>query len=75
MPLFLARILTTLIPQMRPLRPQLGYDFDTSAKKAQRMLGWYPRPMADSLQDTAESLLEHDRRVVTGSVAALRCRP
>lgn len=59
MPLFVARVLTTLVPPLRSLRPQLGYDFDSSAAKAERVLGWRPRSVADSIQDTAESILAH----------------
>jgi dihydroflavonol-4-reductase len=46
-------------PALRALRGQLGYDFDSSSAKAERLLGWRPRPVADSIADTAESLLAH----------------
>lgn len=59
MPLFVARALATVNPSMRLLRPQLGYDFNSSAEKAETVLGWRPRPIADSIQDTAESILAH----------------
>jgi nucleoside-diphosphate-sugar epimerase len=60
MPLFLARLLTTVVPPLRPLRSQLGYDFNSSSAKAEELLGWRPRSVADSLHDTAESILAHD---------------
>ncbi|OHU48914.1 SDR family oxidoreductase [Mycobacteroides chelonae] len=57
MPLLLAKFLALVNPQMRALRPQLGLNLDSSAAKAERMLGWKPRTVADSLEDTANSLL------------------
>jgi dihydroflavonol-4-reductase len=59
LPLFAARLLATVNPAMRALRGQLGYDFDATGAKAERVLGWRPRPVADSVQDTAESILSH----------------
>ena len=41
-------------------RHQLGYDFNSSGAKAERVLGWTPRPIIDSLQDSAESILAHE---------------
>lgn len=60
MPLVLARLLAMVNPAMRSLRGQLGYDFNASGAKAERVLGWKPRPMPDCIQDTAESILEHE---------------
>ena len=57
LPLFLARALGAVNPRLRALRPQLGRAFDTSGEKAERMLGWRPRPVEDSVADTAESLI------------------
>ncbi|WP_406123493.1 NAD-dependent epimerase/dehydratase family protein [Streptomyces sp. NBC_00989] len=59
LPLALARFLGRFNPQLRALRPQLGQDFDATGAKAQRLLGWTPRPVADTIADTAESLLAH----------------
>ncbi|WP_327402132.1 NAD-dependent epimerase/dehydratase family protein [Streptomyces sp. NBC_01288] len=59
LPLVLARFLGRFTPQLRALRPQLGQDFDATGAKAQRLLGWTPRPVADTIADTAESLLAH----------------
>lgn len=58
-PLFLAKLLARVNPQLRALRPQLGLNLDTSGAKAQRVLGWKPRSVADSLEDTANSLISH----------------
>jgi dihydroflavonol-4-reductase len=59
LPLAAARALALVNPALRALRGQLGYDFDSSSAKAERLLGWRPRPVADSIADTAESLLAH----------------
>ncbi|MFJ4172445.1 SDR family oxidoreductase [Microbacterium sp. NPDC089696] len=58
-PLLAARALSLVNPQLRAMRPQLGYDLDSTSAKAQRLLGWRPRPVGDSLVDTAESLFAH----------------
>jgi nucleoside-diphosphate-sugar epimerase len=59
LPLPVARLLSRFNPQMRAVRPQLGQDFDATSAKAERLLGWKPRPVADTIADTAESLLAH----------------
>jgi len=59
LPLFLARVFSRFNPQLRALRPQLGQDFDATSAKAERLLGWAPRPIDDTISDTAESLLAH----------------
>ncbi|MFJ1768144.1 SDR family oxidoreductase [Amycolatopsis sp. NPDC088138] len=57
LPLWAARALARVNPAMRLLRPQLGRNFDATSEKAQRLLGWSPRPIEDTIADTAESLL------------------
>ena len=37
--------------------PGLGRKHDYSAGKAQRMLGWTPRPLEDTILDCANSLM------------------
>ena len=64
MPLFVARLLARFHPAMGALRGQLGYNFNASGAKAERILGWKPRPVADSIQDTAESILTHEPRLI-----------
>ena len=57
LPVWTARALARVNPGLRILRPQLGKNFDATSKKAQDMLGWSPRPIEDTIADTAESLL------------------
>jgi nucleoside-diphosphate-sugar epimerase len=59
MPLFVARALSAFNPQLRALRPQLGHNFPATGKKAERVLGWRPRPIEDTIAETAESILAH----------------
>ncbi|MFE4583029.1 NAD-dependent epimerase/dehydratase family protein [Streptomyces chartreusis] len=65
LPLMLARALSRVSPQLRAIRPQLGQDFDATGAKAQRLLGWAPRPVEDTIAATAESLIAHG---MTGAV-------
>ena len=44
-------------PAMKMLVPMLGVTMDATSEKAQRLLGWKPRPVEDSVVDTAESLI------------------
>jgi nucleoside-diphosphate-sugar epimerase len=57
MPLWVARGLSRVNPQMRSLRALLGRDLDATSAKAERLLGWKPRPIEDTITETAESLL------------------
>lgn len=57
MPLWVARGLARVSPQMRALRSILGRDLDATSAKAERMLGWKARPIEDTIVETAESLL------------------
>lgn len=57
LPVWTARALARVNPGLRLLRPQLGRNFDATSEKAQRVLGWAPRPIEDTIADTAESLL------------------
>jgi dihydroflavonol-4-reductase len=58
-PVAVARLLGVVNPALRAIRPQLGKDFPTTSAKAERLLGWRPRPIEDSIAETAESLIEH----------------
>lgn len=58
-PLLLARAMSYVNPQLRALRPQLGRDFNATGAKAERLLGWRPRQIEDTIAETAESLLRH----------------
>ncbi|MBN9390005.1 MAG: aldehyde reductase [Chloroflexi bacterium] len=44
--------------QARFLAPRLGKKPNISAAKAEKVLGWQPRPLKNTLVDTAESLLK-----------------
>jgi dihydroflavonol-4-reductase len=57
MPLPVARGLAKVNPQMRSLRAILGRNLDATSAKAERLLGWKPRPIEDTIAETAESLL------------------
>ncbi|MET7692359.1 aldehyde reductase [Streptomyces sp. NPDC005483] len=59
LPVWLARALGTVNPELRLLRHQLGRDLDATSAKAERLLGWRARPIEDTVADTAESLLAH----------------
>ncbi|MGW5650771.1 SDR family oxidoreductase [Streptomyces humi] len=59
MPVWLARALGTVNPELRLLRHQLGRDLDATSAKAERLLGWRARPIGDTVAETAESLLAH----------------
>src|SRR5262245_66260983 len=45
-------------PALRPLLPMLGKVRHATSAKAQRVLGWQPRPREDAIVATAESLLK-----------------
>jgi dihydroflavonol-4-reductase len=57
MPLWAARGLARVNPEMRALRALLGRNLDATSVKAERSLGWKPRPIEDTIVETAESLL------------------
>ncbi|WP_219995894.1 hypothetical protein [Schumannella soli] len=59
LPVLVARLLGIGDPALRSLRPQLGRDFPATSAKAERMLGWRPRPIEDSIAETAASLIAH----------------
>ena len=57
MPLWAARGLAKVNPQVRQLRAALGRDLAATSAKAEQLLGWKPRPIEDTITETAESLL------------------
>ncbi|WP_033344065.1 SDR family oxidoreductase [Catenuloplanes japonicus] len=57
MPLLVARGMAKVNPEMRSLRALLGRDLDATSAKAERVLGWKPRPIEDTIVETAENLL------------------
>lgn len=56
LPDLLVRLASRADPTLRGFLPELGKVKKSSAEKARRVLGWAPRPVADSIVDTAESL-------------------
>jgi dihydroflavonol-4-reductase len=56
-PDFVARMAALLDPIVRGRLYELGKKRPVSSAKAQRVLGWTPRPIAETVLDTARSLL------------------
>ncbi|BCB88226.1 NAD-dependent epimerase/dehydratase family protein [Phytohabitans suffuscus] len=50
------RLLARFVPELRALTPLLGRQLTFSSAKAQRLLGFSPRPAAATIVDCAESL-------------------
>jgi nucleoside-diphosphate-sugar epimerase len=59
LPVWLARALGIVNPELRLLKHQLGRDLDATSAKAEKLLGWRARPIEDTIAETAESLLAH----------------
>ncbi|MGE0792247.1 MAG: SDR family oxidoreductase [Sandaracinaceae bacterium] len=59
LPDWLIRGLALFDPKMRTLTPLLGVRRNASSAKAQRVLGWTPRPADDAIVATARSLAAH----------------
>lgn len=58
-PDLLIRAVGLFDPSIRTIVSDLGEAPTYTAEKAKRMLGWEPRPIEDSVADTAQSLVEH----------------
>jgi nucleoside-diphosphate-sugar epimerase len=56
-PDFLVRLAALRDPSVKLILPELGKKKNATSAKAQSVLGWKPRPAADALAATAESLL------------------
>ena len=56
-PSIAVRAMSLFDPAIRSVVSDLGKRVDYSAEKAKTRLGWSPRPVEDSIADTAESLL------------------
>ncbi|MFF0143420.1 hypothetical protein ACFYRN_44400 [Streptomyces sp. NPDC005227] len=69
MPVWAARGLSLIKPELRPLRALLGKNLDATSEKAQRLLGWKPRPIEDTITETPESLLPLNRTAETEPLA------
>jgi dihydroflavonol-4-reductase len=57
-PDFLVRTMGIFDPSIRSIAGQLGRKNEASSEKAQTMLGWSPRPSAESIVDCARSLID-----------------
>ena len=63
-PNLIVRGMSLFDPGIRSIVGALGKRTELSSEKARRMLGWSPRPIEDTITETAESLIRH--RVVEG---------
>jgi nucleoside-diphosphate-sugar epimerase len=57
LPDFVLRLMSLADPALRAMTPRLGREHRHSSAKAQNVLGWHPRPAAETLVDCARSLL------------------
>ena len=57
LPNWVVRLAAKFDSQMRQLLPLLGNIRNATSAKAQRVLGWNPRPREDAIVATVESLL------------------
>ena len=62
LPDLVVRSLSLFVPQLRMLTPDLGRRNALTSDKARRLLGFSPRPAAETVVDCATSLI--DRRAV-----------
>ncbi|MGO8038515.1 SDR family oxidoreductase [Rhizobium leguminosarum] len=58
LPTILVRLLLPFLPKLKSLAPLIGRKFRLTSEKAQRLLGFTPRPGAVTVVDCAESLLK-----------------
>jgi nucleoside-diphosphate-sugar epimerase len=58
LPNWLVRFVALFDPRMRTLLPLLGQIRNATSAKAERVLGWRPRPREEAIVATAESLLK-----------------
>jgi nucleoside-diphosphate-sugar epimerase len=57
-PNWLVRLVARFDPTLRPLLPLLDNSRHATSAKAERVLGWKPRPREDAIVATAESLVK-----------------
>jgi dihydroflavonol-4-reductase len=58
LPNWLVRLVALVDPRMRTLLPLLGKIRNATSAKAERVLGWKPRPREEAIVASAESLLK-----------------
>ena len=63
LPGWLLRVVALFDPMVRQITPEIGRVRATGSAHAKAVLGWEPRPAADTIVDTARSLI--DKGVVT----------
>jgi dihydroflavonol-4-reductase len=56
-PDFVLRVVGLFDKELASVTPSLGHKHDNSSAKAQRLLGWRPRPLEETVLDTARSLI------------------
>ncbi len=66
-PTWLLRALATFIPPLRELSSDAGMRRIPALGKAARVLGWDPRPVRQTMIDTARSLLKLQKTTATSS--------
>jgi dihydroflavonol-4-reductase len=59
LPDILIRLLALLMPKIKNVANQLGWNYDFSTEQARAILGWKPRPYERTIIEMAESLIEH----------------
>ncbi len=57
LPDWIVRVLALFNPEVRQILPELGKYKNATSAKAERVLGWTPRPAGDAIVATAESLI------------------
>jgi len=58
LPNWLVRLAALRDPSVKQILPELGKRKNATSAKAQRVLGWSPRPNRDAVVATAESLVK-----------------
>ncbi|UZE49115.1 SDR family oxidoreductase [Rhodopseudomonas sp. P2A-2r] len=58
-PNWMIRIMAPFSARSRMIVNELDLDLSVSAAKAQRLLGWQPRPAREAIRATAQSLIDH----------------
>jgi dihydroflavonol-4-reductase len=58
LPDWLVRLAALRDPAVKQLLPELGKRKNATGTKAQRVLGWWPRPREEAIVSAAESMLE-----------------
>ena len=74
-PDFVIRLAGIFDKDLGSVTPNLGHKHDYSSAKAQSLLGWRPRPLEETVLDTAHSLIARtsvEPRAIIGSGATAR---